>query len=118
MAASVLSAKNVKQVARPNRTRLQGGEHAIGTPERCADSDGGRTRATRLVGPSLAHRAASGAAGPDHGQLRHAQDAVDPTLVRQAATLSCPFHADRRIVAESGRTLVCRADQQTASARD
>jgi hypothetical protein len=38
-ATSVLSAKNVKQVARPNRTRLQGGEHAIGTPESSADSD-------------------------------------------------------------------------------
>jgi hypothetical protein len=37
--SSVLSAKNVKQVARPNRTRLQGGEHAIGAPESSADSD-------------------------------------------------------------------------------
>jgi hypothetical protein len=37
--ANFLSAKNVKQVARPNRTRLQGGEHAIGTPESSADSD-------------------------------------------------------------------------------
>ena len=36
---SVLSAKNVKQVALPNRTRLQGGEHATGTPEGRADSD-------------------------------------------------------------------------------
>ncbi len=39
LAQGVLPAKNVKQVARPNRTRLQGGEHAIGTPESHVDSD-------------------------------------------------------------------------------
>jgi hypothetical protein len=41
---------------------------------------------------------------------------TDPELVREAAALSCPFHADLRLVAQSGRTLVCRAGQQTAPA--
>jgi hypothetical protein len=47
--ASVLAAKNVKTMARPSRTGLQGGEHATGTAKGCADSDGRRTCATLTV---------------------------------------------------------------------
>ena len=54
---------------------------------------------------------------PDHGQLRHAQDAADSELVRQAAALSRPLHPDLRVVAEPRRALVRRADEQTTAAR-
>ena len=52
-----------------------------------------------------------------HGQLRHAQDADDPELVRQAPALSCPLHSDLRVLDEPRGALVRRAHEQTLAAR-
>src|ERR1700680_1427328 len=60
----------MKQIARPVRTALQGGEHAHGTAESRVDSDGRRTTTTRIVGPSLAVGALLGAPGADRVGLR------------------------------------------------
>ena len=40
------------------------------------------------------------------GQLRHPQDTQDQSVARPSAALSCPLHADFRIVDQSGRALV------------
>src|SRR5258708_40184012 len=63
---SVLTAKNVKQLARPHRTRLQGGEYGTRTTQGGPDSERRRTRATGLVGASVSDGPASRAAGADH----------------------------------------------------
>ena len=53
----------------------------------------------------------------DHGQLRDAQDADDPELVRQTAALSRPLHAHLRILAEPRGALVRGTHEQTTAAR-
>ena len=53
----------------------------------------------------------------DPGQLRHAQDAADPALARQASPLSRALHADQRLVAQPRRALVRRADREADPAR-
>jgi hypothetical protein len=42
-----------------------------------------------------------------HGQLRHPQNAQDQSLARPPAVLSCPLHADFRVMDQSGRALAC-----------
>ncbi len=54
---------------------------------------------------------------PDHGQLRDAQNRPDPKLVRETTALPRALHADLRIVAEPGRAVVRRADEQTVATR-
>ena len=49
-----------------------------------------------------------------HGQLCHAQGAADQDVARAAATLPRPLHADVRLMDQSGRALVRRADAQAA----
>src|ERR1044072_8490181 len=84
-------------MARPRRTRLQGGEHAIGTPEGRAAADRRRTRATRLVAPSIAHGA------PPRAAPRRAR--------RARIILACAEGLDSTVVAKRLRmsqTTVCK----------
>ena len=61
-----------------------------------------RDRAQRAGRPRRPHR---------HGQLRHPQNQADPQLVRQAAALARPLHADLGILDQSGRALLRPADR-------
>ena len=74
-------------------------------------------RVPAVPGRGGCRRASAPRRASDHGQLRHAQDAVDPELVRQAPALSRPLHADLRVVAEPRRALVRRAHEQTTASR-
>ncbi len=63
---SVCNRKIVKQMARPTRTPVQGGEHAKGTAKGCVDSDGGGATAIgeeRQRLESFAHRSRSDCKG-------------------------------------------------------
>ena len=63
-------------------------------------------------------RGSHGPAGPpDPGQLRHPQARRRTTLAGQAPPLPPAFHANLLVVAQPGRTLVPRADRQSAAAR-
>src|SRR4030095_4911883 len=53
----------------------------------------------------------------DHGQLRDAQNRIDPELVRETPALPSSYHPDVRIVAEPRGAMVRRTDDQTAAAR-
>lgn len=66
--------------------------------------------------PRRGRRGGAAALGraPDHGQLRHPQDPVDPQLVCQSAALSRPLHADLRVVAEPRGALVRRAHEHNS----
>ena len=45
------------------------------------------------------------------------QDARRPPLAGQPSTLACPFHADRRLLAQPGRALLRAPDRKAAPAR-
>ena len=49
---------------------------------------------------------------PGSRQPQHLQDGDDPQVVAQTSPLPSPLHADQRILAQSGRTLVRRNHQQ------
>ena len=69
-----------------------------------APSNSGSFTSHRCGRPARLRRAS------DPGQLRHAQGAPDSPMVGSASALQPALHAHRRVVDESGRTLVCDLD--------
>ena len=89
-----------------------------GTRAGSDSSAASRDRVSRLLDRPRCPGAGRPGRARHHGQLRDAQDRVDPPMVRPAPALSSALHADVRLVAQSRRALVCRPrDEATASRR-
>ena len=97
---------------------VRGAGHRHRSRHRRAASAPPQQRVPAVPAHHRSQRAGNAGHPPRDGQLRHAQDACHQELARPASALSRALHADLRVLAEPGRTLVRHPDAKVHPPRD